>query len=97
MFVIKHSRIEGDELHEAAVVTFNRNSESKVPATIIWQDGAKLVNHCLWGGTAYVMNEAGQTVAKYELPYDRDADVAHTIHSLGAWHPESTRNNIANG
>jgi hypothetical protein len=93
MFTIKHIHLDGsEEIHEAKSVRFSPSNIERLmtlagdpnephPDTL-WVDGSPLT-----GGTAFVMNEAGKTVSRYDLGASNvplsDTDVARTPNYRG--------------
>lgn len=80
MFTIKHIHIGGDEdIHQCEAVRYSMPTSalpsshgdspqsSATPATIWVVMRGDFVERTLTGGTIFVMNDAGKTVARYDL------------------------------
>lgn len=71
MFTVKHimpaltSDTQAESLYYGTEVKFCPTGQHG--ALEVWEDGRLMAG--LWGGTAYVMNPEGKTVARYDLPY----------------------------
>ena len=75
MFTVRHIENGVDNLYQAERVTFfdPRNGSTEAPDNPTLLGALELRNGDtfitgLWGGMAYVMNEHGSTVARYDLP-----------------------------
>lgn len=66
MFTIKHVHIHGETLFTGREPQFHANMDSAEGKTVSYENehGVRIY---ITGGTVYVMNEIGKTVAKYEL------------------------------
>jgi hypothetical protein len=70
MFTIKHIRLSGEEdLYTSPTARYSPgidNGTTGAPATV-WYTKADGFEHPLTGGTVFVMNDAGKTVARYDI------------------------------
>lgn len=95
MFTIKHVSVSGGEtLYSTDEVTYSPQQGSYVgsqlagrvysPATVWYRDAKDLKP--LTGGTAYVMNDNGATVSKYDLgiDYGMPSDHSYDLSNLTA-------------
>ena len=63
MFTVKHIRLSDEEdIYESEEVKFTPFNVGQATPPTVWVDGRPIT-----GGTVFVMNGHGQTVARYDL------------------------------
>lgn len=66
MFSIKHMHAHGETIFEGSEPSFHKDMAGSEGATASYLN-AQGVRIYITGGTVFVMNEAGKTVARYDL------------------------------
>ena len=67
MLTIKHVTGSGEALYQGSEVIYHNGQDSAAALQVQYLDGKEWKS--LLNGVVYVMNDAGKTVANYELAY----------------------------